>query len=469
MSSRIQYATTRDGVSIAFSTAGEDEPLLHLLPIGAGTLDDSRLPSIQHEIYTRLAERRQLIRYDPRGTGLSDREVPPPTLDALVADVEAVLDRLGIEQVDLFGVMSGGMVALAFAMRHPERVRRVATWCVAPDGSQQLVGPRQAMQTLAREDWQTYAATMASIAFGWADMEQGRRLAAILRESIDPVMREQVMDELGRVDLTPRLSEVLAPALVMQMRRYPFVPESCARKLAASLPDAELIFFEGDSLYPRESEVHRVLDALDTFLGGRGGFAYEARREAPAPACPAPGSLRTILFTDLEGFTALAGRVGDDVAREVLRHHERITRRALVDHGGCEVKLLEDGFLATFDSTSRALDCAVALQESFEGYARLLPQPVRVRIGVNAGEPIAEDDDVFGSVVTLTARIADMAGGGEVLVSDVVRQLAAGKGYCFGDRGRLPIRGFEEPERVWELAWDSESRVPSSESRVLTA
>lgn len=464
MESRIQYATCRDGVSVAFSVSGEGEPLLHLLPIGASTLDDTRLPAIQYDMYSQIAGRRQLIRYDPRGTGLSDRDVEPPDLDAFVSDVEAIVDRLGLEQVDLFGVMSGGIVALAFAMKHPGRVRRIATWCVAPDGVRQMSGPRQALDMLAQEDWQTYAATMANIAFGWADVEQGQRLASILRETTTSAMRNQVMETLSAVDLTPRLDEVQAPVLVMHMRRYPFVPESAARRLAASLPDAELIFFEGDSLYPRPTEVHRVLDALDTFLGGHGGFADDARREAPPPACPVPGALRTILFTDLEGFTSLTGQAGDDASRDVLRHHERITRRALIDHGGCEVKVLSDGFLATFDSASRALDCAVTLQESFESYARLLPHRIRIRIGLNAGEPISEDDDVFGTAVTMAARIADMASGGEVLVSDVVRLLAAGKGYCFGDRGRLPVRGYEDPERVWELRWREPASRPAPES-----
>jgi class 3 adenylate cyclase len=178
------------------------------------------------------------------------------------------------------------------------------------------------------------------------------------------------------------------------------------------------------------------------------------------------GGLCTILFTDVEGSTALTQRLGDAKAREVLRAHERIVREALQAHGGSEVKALGDGFMASFSSATRALECAIAMQKAFadwnagvgaglappDGAASSAPT-IRVRIGLNAGEPIAEEKDLFGTAVNMAARIAAEAEGGEILASDVVRQLVAGKGFLFSDRGEVELKGFEEPVRLYEVRW----------------
>ena len=147
----------------------------------------------------------------------------------------------------------------------------------------------------------------------------------------------------------------------------------------------------------------------------------------------------------------MMSRLGDDRGRDILREHERLTRGALAAHGGSEVKTMGDGFLASFGSPQKALDCATELQRTFaEGIGG---QPLRVRIGVNAGEPIAEDDDLFGASVIAAARIASRAEGGQVLVSNVVRELVTGKGFLFADTGEHVLRGFEDPVRIWELRW----------------
>jgi class 3 adenylate cyclase len=182
-------------------------------------------------------------------------------------------------------------------------------------------------------------------------------------------------------------------------------------------------------------------------------------------AWDAPGAFRTVLFTDVEGSTALTQRLGDATAREVLREHERIVREALKSHGGSEVKALGDGFMASFSSATRALECAVAIQKQIETWNTARPEPVegrsehiRVRIGLNAGEPIAEAADLFGTAVNLAARIAAQAKGGEILIANVVRELAAGKGFSFADRGETALRGFEQPVRLYEVRWSEESR-----------
>ena len=168
--------------------------------------------------------------------------------------------------------------------------------------------------------------------------------------------------------------------------------------------------------------------------------------------------MHTILFTDVEGSTALTDRLGDRAARVLLREHERIVREALKAHSGSEVKTLGDGFMASFSSATKALECAIATQKSFAEHNESAGEPIRVRIGLNAGEPITEDDpggrgDLFGTAVNVAARIAAKAEGGEILVSDVVRQLVAGKEFLFADRGETELRGFEDPVRVFEVRW----------------
>jgi class 3 adenylate cyclase len=220
-----------------------------------------------------------------------------------------------------------------------------------------------------------------------------------------------------------------------------------AKDLASGIPDARLALLEGASLLPWMGDMEAVLAAIHEFLGDR--------EPAPAGAEPvAAGGLCTILFTDVEGSTALTERLGDAKAREVLRNHERIVQEALRAHGGAEVKAMGDGFMASFSSATRALECAIAMQRAFAAHDDEHPEtPIRVRIGLNAGEPIAEKEDLFGTAVILAARIAAQAKGGEILVANVVKELAAGKGFLFADRGEVALRGFEDPVRLYEMRW----------------
>jgi len=165
------------------------------------------------------------------------------------------------------------------------------------------------------------------------------------------------------------------------------------------------------------------------------------------------GSLRTILFTDVEEHTSMMHRLGDERGRALLREHERLTREALVEHGGSEVKTMGDGFMVSFNSAQRALDCAIALQQSLATHNQASDETIRVRIGINAGEPISEDGDLFGASVIAAARIAAKAKGGEILTANVVRELVAGKGFLFADRGLMELRGFDDPVRIFELNW----------------
>jgi class 3 adenylate cyclase len=166
------------------------------------------------------------------------------------------------------------------------------------------------------------------------------------------------------------------------------------------------------------------------------------------------GGLVTILFTDMEDSTSLTQRLGDARAQEVLRIHNGIVREAIEAHGGAVIKHTGDGIMASLTSTSRALDCAIAIQRAFARHNESSPStPIRVRIGLNTGEPVAEDQDLFGTVVQVAARICAHAEPGQILASMVVRELAAGKRFMFVDRGAVALRGFEEIAQLYEVKW----------------
>jgi class 3 adenylate cyclase len=234
--------------------------------------------------------------------------------------------------------------------------------------------------------------------------------------------------------------------LILHRRQYPHLSVDVARGLASRIPDARLAVLEGTSIMPWVGDLEAAFTAIDEFLG-------EGEEAAAGAEAPAAGAFRTVLFTDVEGSTALTQRLGDAKAREVLRAHERIVREALKAHGGAEVKTMGDGFMASFSSATRALECAIAMQRAFAEHSESAEESIRVRIGLNAGEPIAEEEDLFGTAVILAARVAAKAEGGEIVASDVVRQLVAGKGFLFADRGDVALRGFEDPVRLYQVRW----------------
>ncbi len=171
---------------------------------------------------------------------------------------------------------------------------------------------------------------------------------------------------------------------------------------------------------------------------------------ARTPALASDSAFRTVLFTDLVGHTEMMSRLGDERGRDVLREHEAITRNFLKQHGGTEVKTMGDGFMASFSLVTKAVECGIALQRAF---AEREGEPLSVRVGLNAGEPIEENGDLFGATVILASRIAAKADGGEIIVADTVRGLCSGKGFLFADRGEFVAKGFEETMRVFEVNW----------------
>jgi pimeloyl-ACP methyl ester carboxylesterase/DNA-binding CsgD family transcriptional regulator len=323
MQPRIRYAITVDGVSIAFWTLGKGEPLVYM---AGGPWGHVELWDILEcrQWYERLAQERMLVRYDIRGTGYSERDVSDHSLDALVADVEAVVDRLGLDRFDMFGAFDAGPVAIAYAVRHPERVSHLILWCSWARSSE-IRSPRiRAWLGLIDQDWELMTDTCAHLALGWPAGEVGRHAAQRLRESVSPEAARAALEAMGTFDVTELPPNLKVPTLVLHRSDIPWLPVSIARKLASHIPDAHLSILEGESTAPYLGDTKATASAIDEFLG-EAGEGRTTQREAGAPASTQDGSGPTrgyphgLTAREVEVLRHLAGgRTNDEIAKELF-------------------------------------------------------------------------------------------------------------------------------------------------------
>jgi class 3 adenylate cyclase len=441
---RVRYATTTDGVSIAYTTLGDGPPIVAIMPFPWTNLEAAwQLPEIR-DWQRRLGRGRRLVAYDSRGLGLSERACGALSLDALVRDLEAVVDHAQLARFALMTAPTTGPIAITYAARHAERVSHLLLAFSFARGAEGLPPQFETLLDLADRDWDMYTETVAHAIIGWSEGEYAHRFARFLRQCATPAMNRAFIEVLRACDVTALLPRLTMPTLVLHRRELQSPSIDVARGLAARIPDARLVILEGASPAPFIGDMEAVGRATDEFLDGADDVAVATPHSAGAAPL-------AILVTDVVGSTALTERLGDAAAREALRAHEQIVRAALRAHGGAEVKTMGDGFIASFPSVTRALECAIAVQRALADAGSAL----RVRIGLNAGEPIAEEGDLYGTAVIMASRLAGLAAGGEILVADVVRQLAAGKGFRFVERGEMTIRGFAAPAQVYEVVWGS--------------
>jgi class 3 adenylate cyclase len=437
MEPRIQYAKTADGVSIAFYTLGEGMPLLLMPDIPTSHIQlEWQFP--EYRRWTeRLVQKRMLVRYDCRGCGLSERDVTDFSLDALVLDLEAVVDRLGLERLALFGKFADGPVTVAYAVRHPERVSHLVLWCTWARASDVFQSPQvKALIALRNQDWELITETFAHISFGWPEGEEARRYAGLIRESITQEAFQAAIDGIGETDVTDLLPQVRSPTLVLQRRHAPYPDVDIARRLASGIPDARLVILEGESPTYRV-DIERSLAAIDEFL--RGGAEAAAKTELPE-------GMAVILFADIVESTALTEEMGDAAFRAKARELDTSLRKVIRECSGTPVegKLVGDGVLAVFTSARQAIECALKCGSAGDSVG------LRLHLGIHAGDVIREGNNVYGGAVNIAARIATASAPGEVLVSDTVRGLArTSAGVAFDDRGEQSLKGVAEPQRLF--------------------
>ena len=449
MEPRIQYTKSGDGTNIAYWSMGSGKPLVHMPIAVLNYADEEHQPPEYLNWRDRLVERHTVVQYNMRGTGLSERDVDDLSLRAHVSDLSAVVDRLELDRFILLAGFHSGPAGIAYAAANPDRVSHLILICAYARGADAPAAPRaEALLPLLEVDWETYSETWANLAMGWSAGDPARRAAALLRESVTPEMLKRSIVSFAKADAFDLLPQVESPCLVIQRRNLQQFGMDVARTLASTIPNAHLSVVEGKTPAPWREDADSILNAIEVFVEDA-----DAPDATQAPS--EPGAFRTILFTDVEGSTALTQRLGDQKARDLLREHEHVTRQALREHGGSEVKTMGDGFMTSFTSATKALECAIAMQRAFAERNESAAEPIRIRIGLNAGEPIAEEEDLFGTAVILAARIAAKASAGEILASEGVRQIVAGKQFLFADRGETEMRGFEDLVRIYEVSWQS--------------
>jgi pimeloyl-ACP methyl ester carboxylesterase/DNA-binding CsgD family transcriptional regulator len=322
MDPRIRYATTADEVSIAFWTLGEGMPLVYMTggPWGHVELWDI---SECRRWYERLAHKRMLIRYDVRGTGWSERDVSDHSLDALVAEAEAVVDRLELDRFDMLGAFDAGPVAIAYAVRHPERVSHLILWCSWARSSD-IGSPRiRAWLGLIDQDWELMTDTCAHLALGWPAGEVGRHAAQRLRERVTPEAARAALEAMGQFDVTALLPRLKAPTLVLHRNDIPWLPVGIARSLASRIPDARLRVLEGESTAPYLGDTEAAASAIDEFLDEgevriarwEAGVAAGTEQEESRPGYADAGGLTAREFEVLR--LLAGGKTNSEIAEEL--------------------------------------------------------------------------------------------------------------------------------------------------------
>jgi class 3 adenylate cyclase len=441
MRPQTRYARSGD-LSIAYQVVG-DGPFDLVLVHGWVSNIDLQWDEPQLSTFLlRLASFARLITFDKRGTGLSDR-VPVnqlPTLEQRMDDLRAVMDAAGSHQAALFGVSEGGALCLLFAATHPERVRAVVTFgsyarrVWSPDYPWAPTSEkREAEYDEILATWGT-AADMETIFPSMVGNGAFREwIAAYFRGSASPAAAVALLRMNTQADIRSVLPTIRVPALIMNRIEDGDVKSDEARFIASRIPGASLKLFAGADHVPWVGRTEEILGEIEEFLTGA-RHAHAGDRV-----------LATILSTDIVGSTELVARLGDRTWRDLLDRHHAIVRRELQRYQGREIDTAGDGFFASFDGPARAIRCAKSVVDE----ARSLD--IEVRAGLHTGECEVLDGKLTGIAVHTAARVAAGAAPGEVLVSSTVRDLVAGSGISFLERGERSLKGLPERLRLFAV------------------
>ncbi len=449
MQQQIQFITASDGVNLAVATVGSGPPLV-IVPGWISHLElDWDMPH-SHDLWDRLARNHLVVRYDKRNTGLSGRGISDCSLEAHTNDLSAIVKALALGDVALLGYSEGGPISIAYTVQHAENVSQLILYGTYHDGSavkfHQL---SEAFVPLIRADWGGFgAATMIEVFVPGAPPQARAQFAEYQRQAATAEDAAGALVRNLELKVSALLPEVRVPTLVLHRRGDRACPVQQGRELAARISGARFVPLDGDIHIISLGDTEPLVAAIEDFL---------SNQEDVGAAAKGREGLQTILFTDMESSTALTQSLGDAKAQELVRAHNTVVREALAANAGLEIKHTGDGIMASFSTASSALACVVAIQRAVAARAEEQPDiPLRLRIGLNAGEPVVEEQDLFGSAVQLARRICDHAEPGQILAPIVVRELAAGKGFLFSDQGEVALRGFEDPVRLYEVRWREE-------------
>jgi len=394
----------------------------------------------------RLAGFSRLIVMDRRNSGLSDRVSEQPTIETTLQDVEVVLDEVGSPKTTLFALWDGCFTAALFAATHPERVASLVLFSASPSQTPKDDYPwawseAQWTEWLAsiREGWGTRAWVVRNARWMGPSMlddpSELEHWITYTRLSASPSAAEAVMRQDKDTDIRQVLPVVQAPTLVLHRTGDRVEQIDAGRYVAAKIPGARFVELPGDDGIPWIGDADAVLDEIETFVAGPSGRPAHPERR-----------LATVLFTDIVGSTEHVVALGDLAWQRRLAEHDEVVQRELARCKGRFVDSAGDGVLATFDGPAAAVRCAHALMRDVR------PMGLELRAGVHTGEVEVDGERVRGVAVHIGARLAALAGPGEVLVSATVRDLTAGSGLRFEDAGEHELKGIPDRWRLYRVA-----------------
>jgi pimeloyl-ACP methyl ester carboxylesterase len=431
VTAQTRYARSGD-VHIAYQVVGEGPFDLVYVPGWVSHVELAWEEPTLARFLGRLASFSRLILFDKRGTGLSDRvsDDKLPTLEERMDDLRAVMDAVGSERAAIFGVSEGGTLAALFAATYPERTtalvmfgtfaRRIWSpdypWAPTPE-------QRQQEYECVESGWGKLVDLERYVPSKIGDEAFATRLATYLRRAASPGAAVALLRMNTQIDIRAVLPTIHVPTLVLHRTGDRDANVDEGRWLAAQVPGARFVELAGDDHFPWVGDQEAILDEVQEFLTG------------VRPAPEADRLLVTVLFTDIVGSTEWAARLGDRAWKEMLDQHHGLVRQELHRFRGREVDTAGDGFLATFDGPARAIRCACRIRD---GVRRL---GIEIRAGLHTGEIEVTGEEIMGIAVHIGARVAAAAQPGEVLVSSTVKDLVAGSGILFADRGAHVLKG----------------------------
>jgi class 3 adenylate cyclase len=432
----VNYARSGE-LRIAYATTGEGPVDFLFVPGWVSHLENWWEANLSARFFKRIASFSRLIMFDKRGTGLSDPFTGVPTLEERSDDVRAVLEAVGSESAFVCGLSEGGPMSVLYAGTYPERVRGLVLigsnvrMLSTPDWPHGWTRERfDEMLEDVIENW-GQGGLMSMFLPGLADDPRARRMwARYQRMGASPANARALLEANASIDIRHVLPHVQVPALVIHRTDERVVDVANARYMAEHIPNARLLEQPGQDHLPWLGDADGVLDAIEEFVTGSRHRVDEDR------------ILATVLFTDIVDSTRRAAELGDRRWRELLDTHDEIGAREVERFRGRRVKTTGDGLLAVFDGPARAVRCAESIRDGVDDLG------IEVRAGLHVGECELRGDDIGGLAVHIGARVAGLAGPGEILASRTVRDLVAGSGLRFDDRGEHELKGV--PER-WPL------------------
>jgi class 3 adenylate cyclase len=438
MAADTHYAKSGD-VHIAYQVTGSGPFDLVWVPGFVSHLEADWESPVRTRIFERLGSFCRLIRFDKRGTGLSDRGAAIPSLEQRMDDVRAVMDAVGSKQAALFAISEGGPMSLLFAATYPDRTLALAIY---GSYARRLWAPDHPYGRTAA-DWDGFVqrlerewggpVAMDIFSPSVADDPQARTTwANYLRQAASPGAAVTIMRMNGEIDVRHVLPAIRVPTLILHRTGDRLTNIEQARYMARNIAGARLVELPGEDHVPSIGDADAIFSEVEEFLTGT-QQGTEADRV-----------LATVLFTDIVGATERAAAVGDQEWRQLLAQHHALVRRELARFRGREIDTAGDGFLAAFDGPARAVRCAQAIRSAVRTNLE-----IDVRAGLHTGECELLEGKLAGLAVHIGARIAALASAGEVLVSNTVKDLVAGSGLTFDDRGDHVLKGVPGQWRLF--------------------